>query len=331
MRNLITDVAGLSVGNAHDPTVASGVTVAIFDEPAVASVAIHGGAPGVCDTALLEPEASVERVDALFLSGGSAFGLSAGGGVLAYLRARGRGFQVGNIHVPIAPGAVLFDLAQAGATDWSGIPPWWELGYRAAAEAASRFDLGTAGAGFGATTANVKGGLGSSSATTSEGFTVGALVAVNAVGSALIGDGPHFWAGLDEHESEFGGLGSPAHLPPTAFDMAIKGDGNPRANTTIAMVATDALLTKAQARRVAIMAHDGLARAIRPSHAPMDGDLIFAAATGKAKRAPDLRQLSDIGFVAARCMARAVAIGIYRATSLPAPGSLPAYRDRFRP
>jgi len=328
-RNLITDVAGVSVGNAHDEALASGVTVAVFDEPAVASIAIHGGAPGVCDTALLEPEASVECVDAFVLSGGSAFGLCANSGVLAYLCKLGRGFAVGDVRVPIAPGAVIFDLAQRRGTQWEGIPPWWNLGYQAASSAGAQFDLGTAGAGYGATTANLKGGLGSASSMTPAGFTVGSLVAVNAVGSVLIGDGPHFWAGSEECAGEFGGLGWPTGVDPEA-QVSLKGDDNPRANTTIAIIATDAKLTKSQARRVAIMAHDGVARAIRPSHAPMDGDLVFVAATGKTNRAPDLRQLSDIGFVAARCLARAIARAIYEATALPFPGALPAYRDRFR-
>jgi len=328
VRNLITDVAGVSVGNAHDEALASGVTVAVFDEPAVASIAIHGGAPGVCDTALLEPEASVECVDAFVLSGGSAFGLCASSGVLTHLRKLGRGFAVGDVRVPIAPGAVIFDLTQGRGTLWEGIPPWWNLGYQAASSAGTQFDLGTAGAGYGATTANLKGGLGSASATTPAGFAVGGLVAVNAVGSVLIGDGPHFWAGSDECASEFGGLGWPTVVDPEV-QVPLKGDDNPRANTTIAIIATDAKLTKSQARRVAIMAHDGVARAIRPSHAPMDGDLVFVAATGKTNRAPDLGQLSDIGFVAARCLARAIARAIYEATALPFPGALPAYRDRF--
>lgn len=333
MRNLITDVPGLSVGNAHDATLASGTTVVVFDEPAVASLAIHGGAPAVRDTALLEPEATVDRVDALVLSGGSAFGLDASGGVLAHLRSNGRGFAVGNIRVPIVPGAAIFDLAQCAGPragpDWVQPTPWWHFGKQAADSASTEFSLGTAGAGYGATTANLKGGLGSASARTLGGFTVGALVVVNAVGSVLIGDGPHFWAGGEERDGEFGNLGWPARIPTAALGAPIKGDVNPRASTTIAIVATDATLTKAEARRVAVMAHDGMARAIRPSHAPMDGDLVFSAATGRAARQPDLRQLTDIGACAAGCLARAIARGIYEATALAAPDSLPAYRDRF--
>lgn len=321
MRNLITDVAGLAIGNAQDAALATGVTVAVFEEPAVASIAIHGGAPGVRDTALLEPEASVERVDALVLSGGSAFGLDACGGVMAHLRAKGRGFAVRDIRVPIVPGAVIFDLAAGGAARAPETAPWWQLGREAAAAAAVEFALGTAGAGLGATTANAKGGLGSGSAITRDGFSVGALAVVNAVGSVLIGDGPHFWAAPDEQGQEFGGHGWPLQIDPAALAPRLKGDPHPRANTTIAIVATDAKLRKVEARRVAIMAHDGLARAIRPAHTPMDGDVVFAAATGRAGRTPDLRQLTDIGHAAAACLARAIARGVYEAT-VPAVASL---------
>lgn len=332
MRNLITDVAGVRVGNAQNAEFGSGVTVALFDRPAIASLAIHGGAPGVRDTALLEPEATVDRVDALVLSGGSAFGLDAPGGVMAYLREQGRGFAVRDVRIPIVPGAVIFDFANGPATAWpqGGPPPWWHLGYAAAAAADHHFELGTRGAGTGATTANVKGGLGSASTVTSTGFRVGALVAVNALGSVLMGEGPHFWAAHDEENAEFGGHGSPAHITEESRRPRIKGDAGPRANTTIAIVATDADLDKAQARRIAVMAHDGIARAIRPAHAPLDGDLVFAAATGMSRLTPSIRELTDIGHAAASCLARAIARGVYEATALDGPNALPAYRDLFR-
>lgn len=331
MRNLITDVPGLKVGNANDARLASGVTALVFDTPAAASIAVHGGAPGVRDGALLEPDMSVDAVDALVLSGGSAFGLDAMGGVMAHLRSIGRGFQVGSARVPIAPGAVIFDLLVGGATDWDASPPWWALGRAAAAAVDLDFALGTAGAGYGATTANLKGGLGSASAVTPAGYTVGALVAVNAVGSTNIGDGPWFWAAADERDGEFGGFGWPARIDPAALAPRIKGDPEPSAReaTNIAIVATDAPLTKGQAKRVAVMAHDGLARAMRPAHAPMDGDVVFCAATARAPRTPDLRDLTDIGRVAAECLARAVARGVYEATALGMKGSLPSWRDRF--
>lgn len=329
MQNLITDVPGLLVGNAHDERVASGVTALVFDSPAVASVAIHGGAPGVRDGALLEPEASVETVDALVLSGGSAFGLDSMGGVMAHLRAIGRGFEIGAARVPIAPGAIVFDLLAGGALDWDDPPPWWNLGRAAAANAAATFELGTAGAGYGATIVDMKGGLGSASARTRDGFAVGALVVVNAVGTVLINGGPHFWAAADERNREFGGLGFPPHIDPLVTDSQKLKSDQPRENTTIAIVATDADLTKAEAKRMAVMAHDGLARAIRPAHAPMDGDVVFAAATGCAGKPSDLGRLTELGAVAASCLARACARAVYEATALPFPGALPAWKDRF--
>jgi L-aminopeptidase/D-esterase-like protein len=328
MQNLITDVAGISVGHAHDPGVASGVTAVVFDKPASASIAIHGGGPAVRDTALLAPEAAVEAVDAIVLSGGSAFGLDAAGGVMAQLAGSGRGFQVGDVRVPIVPAASVFDLAVGGA-GWSGHPPWWGLGFRAAAGAAKKFQLGTVGGGYGATVANLKGGLGSASARTAAGFTVGAIVVVNAMGTVTIGDTPHFWAAADELGAEFGGHGAPKHVPAAALSPAMKGDDVARANTTIAVVATDAPMTKAHLKHTAVMAHDGMARAIRPSHAPLDGDLVFAAATGESGRTPDVRQRADIGHMAAHCLARAIARAVYEATVLPFPGSPPAYRDQF--
>ena len=326
-RNLITDVPGLRVGQAQDAALASGVTAVIFDEPAVASVAIHGGAPGVRDTALLEPEMTVQSVDALVLSGGSAFGLDAMGGVQSALAEAGRGFAVGAVRVPIVPGAVLFDLSNGGTKDWGRRPPYWDLGYAAAAQAGLEVPLGSAGAGLGATTANLKGGLGSASTVTDSGFTIGAIVAVNALGQATIGDGPEFWAAPYESGREFGGLGLPQPWPAAA--LAIRTKGQDPVNTTIAIVVTDARLTKAQAKRLAIMAQDGLALALRPAHAALDGDLVFAASTARHARTPDLRDLTEIGARAADCLARAIARGVYEAAPLPFPGALPSWRTRF--
>jgi L-aminopeptidase/D-esterase-like protein len=327
VKNLITDVPGLSVGNAADARLASGVTALLFDQPAIASIAILGGAPGVRDAALLEPEMTVERVDALVLSGGSAFGLDSMGGVQSVLREQGRGFQIGDVTVPIVPGAICFDLLNGGDKEWGKRPPYWDLG-RAAASAVGRdFELGTAGAGFGATTANLKGGLGSASAVTTGGFIVGALVAANGIGQATISSCAHFWAAPYERGYEFGGLGWPAPLPADALATRVKGDVP--ANTTIAIVATDAELTKAQAKRLALMAHDGMARALRPAHAALDGDLVFAAATARASPAPTVRDLTEIGLCAADCLARAIARAIYEASALPFAGALPAWRDVF--
>ncbi|WP_395665939.1 P1 family peptidase [Methylocella sp.] len=324
MNNLITDVAGVLVGSAQDENLASGVTAALFDAPAIASVAVHGGAPAGRDTGLLEPGFTVESVDALVLSGGSVFGLDAMGGVIACLRAQGRGFPVGGVRVPIVPGAALFDLLNGGDKSFSDAV-YWRLGFDAAAVAAEDFALGTAGAGFGATTATFKGGLGSASARTSAGFTVGALVAVNAVGSATVADGPHFWAAPHERGAEFGGLGCPAVWPEADFQIK---SVEPR-NTTIAVVATDAALTRAQVKRLAVMAHDGMGRALRPAHAAMDGDTVFSAATARARQPPSLADQAEIGALAADCLARAIARGIFEATALPFAGAQPAWRDAF--
>lgn len=329
--NRITDVPGVRVGSAHDATAATGVTVCVFDVPAVASVAIHGGAPGGRDTALLEPEMSVPAVDALVLSGGSVFGLDAAGGVLNALSRSRRGFEVAGLRVPIVSQAILFDLANGGAKPWLEAPalhrpPYWDLGLAAALAAGEAFALGTAGAGYGATTATLKGGLGTASARTRSGHLVGALAAVNAVGSAVVGDGPWFWAGPLERDAEFGGCGAPAHFDDAALAIRFKGGAPP--STTIAVVATDAALGKAECKRLAIMAHDGLARALRPAHAPMDGDTVFAAATGGNRSAIDPMSLTELGNTAADCLARAIARGVYEAHALPFAGTLPSWRTR---
>jgi D-aminopeptidase len=246
-RNLITDVVGILVGHADDARLASGVTAIIFEQPAVAAVDVRGGAPATRETDLLEPHRTAERIDAVVLSGGSAFGLDAGAGVQALLRERRRGFAIGDIRVPLVCGASMFDLLNGGDKNWGRFPPYRDLGYSAAAKSASTFALGTAGAGFGATTVNLQGGLGSASAVTRDGHTVGALVAVNACGSVNVGASPHFWAAPFEVDGEFGGLGFPSEVPVAALTPIAKG--RPGENTTIAIVATDAALTKARRHR----------------------------------------------------------------------------------
>jgi D-aminopeptidase len=332
VKNLLTDVPGLQVGQACDAKLASGVTVVLFDAPAVASIAVPGGAPGLRDCALLEPAMTVAAVDALVLSGGSAFGLDAMGGVQAHLRQIGRGLSVGAMRVPIVPGAILFDLNNGGDKSWQKQPPYWELGFQAARSAGLDFELGTAGAGFGATTANLKGGLGSASAKTLGGFTVGALVAVNAVGQANVGDSRHFWAAPFERDNEFGGLGLPASMPKGHLVMRLKGDPAAQilANTTLAIVATDARLNNVQAKRMAVQAQTGFALALRPAHAAWDGDVIFAAATGTNGRPPDdLRELTEICLCASDCLSRAIARAVYLAKALPFPGAISDWRTRF--
>ena len=326
-RNLITDVPGIRLGQADDVRLGSGLTAVVFDRPTVASVAIHGGAPGTRDTALLEPEMTVEAVDALVLSGGSAFGLDGMGGAMAALADKGRGFAVGPTRVPIVPGAVLFDLNNGGDKGWGRHPPYWEMGYAAVAASNNAFTLGSHGAGLGATTADLKGGLGSASARSRHGYWVGALAAVNSLGQATVGDGPQFWAAPYERDAEFGGLGLPPFTRAGAPPFRTKG--TVPQNTTICVVATDAALTKAQCKRIAVMAQGGLALALRPAHAALDGDVVFAAATGTVARSATAADLTDIGALAAETLARAVARGVYEACALPFPGALPGWRDRF--
>lgn len=324
-RNLITDIAGLRVGNAGDARLKSGVTVLVGDRPFVAAVHVMGGAPGTRETDLLAPDKLVAEVDALVLSGGSAFGLDAPSGVTDGLRAAGRGFAVGTARVPIVPGAILFDLLNGGDKDWEA-NPYRALGRAAFDAASSGFGLGTAGAGVGATTHGLKGGLGSASKVLDNGLTVGALVAVNALGSVICEPAGRFWAAPWEMDGEFGGGGAP-HL----FDPGHEPDPakRPGEATTIAIVATDAKLTQAQAQRLATAAHDGMARAIVPSHTPFDGDLVFAAATGTRDMPDPVADPFRLGHAAASCLARAIARAIYHAS--PEPGDLlPVWADCYR-
>ncbi|WFU43944.1 P1 family peptidase [Bradyrhizobium sp. CB82] len=330
MKNLLTDVVGVRVGHAHDEKLASGVTAIVFDEPAVAAIDVRGGGPGTREDALLDLANTVERVDAIALSGGSAFGLETGGGVQAWLAERGRGFRVREALIPIVPGAILFDLLNGGDKAWGRFPPYRDLGYAAAASAGTDFALGSVGAGLGATTANFKGGLGSASAVTSNGVKVAAIAAVNAVGSVTVGDGPWFWAAPFEVGSEFGGCGLPDTFTDDMLKMRIKGGpaASPRENTTIGLVVTDATLTKAQAKRLAMIGQTGFARAIYPVHAPTDGDVLFAAATCEKPIDP-IVGLTELGMIAANVVARAIARGVYSATALPFSGALASWKDRF--
>ena len=327
MRNLITDVPGLKVGHAEDIRLGSGSTAVIFEEPAVASIDLRGGGPGTRETALLDPAQTVEGIDAIALSGGSAFGLDAASGVQAWLREQGRGFAVRTARVPIVPAAILFDLLSGGNKDWGRYPPYREFGYAAAASAGLDFALGSVGAGTGATTVNCKGGIGSASAQSPEGFIVGALAAVNAAGSVSIGSGPWFWAAPFEQNGEYGGRGLPQPFPPQALEPRTKG--GTRENTTLVVVATDAILTKAQAKRLAVMAQSGLSRAIYPVHSPLDGDVLFAASTGRRPLADPTLGLTALGALAANVAARAIARGVYAAAALPLAGAMPSWQDQF--
>ncbi|MEX1233970.1 MAG: P1 family peptidase [Roseovarius sp.] len=319
--NLITDVAGLRVGNASDAAIKTGTTVLTADAPFTAGVHVMGGAPGTRETDLLAPDRMVQQVDALVLSGGSAFGLDAASGVADALAQAGRGFAVGSARVPIVPCAILFDLLNGGDKAWTA-NPYKRLGAEALAACDTDFDLGSIGAGTGALTATLKGGLGSASYVLPSGHTVGALVAVNALGAATVANGPHFWAAPFEMGDEFGGLGAArdfgdVHAPPTK-----QGGGS----TTIAIVATDAMLDQSQCTRLATAAHDGMARALIPSHTPMDGDLVFAASTGaRTLRGPG--EALMLGHAAATCLARAIARAVWMAR--PAAGdTLPCWITR---
>lgn len=330
MKNLLTDIAGVRVGHAENTEVASGTTAIIFDQPAVAAIDVRGGGPGTREASLLDVANTVERIDAIALSGGSAFGLDAGGGVQAWLAEQGRGFRVREAVVPLVPGAIVFDLLNGGNKAWGRFSPYRDLGYAAAASAGTDFALGSVGAGLGATTATFKGGIGSASAVTTNGVKVAAIMVVNAVGSVTVGNGPWFWAAPFEENGEFGGRGQPPAFTPDMLAMRIKGGpaARERENTTIGLVVTDAILSKAQAKRLAMIAQTGFARAIYPVHAPLDGDVLFAAATCEKPIEP-LVELTELGMVAANVVARAIASGVYSATALPFPGALPAWKDKF--
>lgn len=326
-RNLITDIPGLKVGNAHDSRVFSGVTVLIPDRPAVAAVDIRGGGPGTRECDALGLAGTVDEVHAIVLSGGSAFGLAAATGAQSWLAARGRGFPVRGANVPIVPQAILFDLLNGGDKAWGPSPPYEPLALQACDAAAASFDIGSVGAGYGATTCNLRGGLGSASAEGPSGALVGALAAVNPVGSVTIGDGPHFWAAAFEKGSEFGGRGWPRSMPPAALETRLKGA--PGESTTLAVVATNARLTKREAHRLAVMAHTGLPRAIHPVHTPLDGDIVFALSTGEVALRDPLYDLARLGAVAAATLARAIARAVHAAAPAP-PGwqGPPAYCTR---
>ncbi|TPI83244.1 P1 family peptidase [Mesorhizobium sp. B2-8-9] len=332
-RNLITDVTGLRVGNAADARLKSGVTVVLCDEPAAAGVQVLGGAPGTRETDLLEPQNSIAMIHAVVLSGGSAFGLDAASGVQAALREKNIGVEVGGFRVPIVPAAILFDLRNGGDKAWGRYPPYRELGYEAVQTAAVDFVIGTAGAGTGALTSGLKGGLGSASTALDSGVTVGALAAVNPTGSVTVGRSRHFWAAPFEIGDEFGGLGYPAPLPEDARKILLKyrarqmGGEAEGGSTTIAVIATDAILTKAAAKRLAISAHDGFARAIWPTHTPADGDLVFALATGRSGIELGADAAIDLFAAAGATMARAISRGVHAAT--PADGDLfPVWSSR---
>ncbi|MGH7109815.1 MAG: P1 family peptidase [Stellaceae bacterium] len=324
-RNLITDVPGILVGQAEDEDAITGTTVVLAERPATAAADVRGGAPGSRETELLRSGTLIEEIDAIVLSGGSAFGLDAAGGAMERLAALGRGFAIRDALVPIVPAAILFDLAFPGRRPWTGEPPYRDLGRRAIDRAGREFALGNAGAGLGAKAGALKGGIGSASLALSGGATVGALVAVNSWGSAVRPDCGRFWAADLALPGE---IAAQPPLPAAPFDPEdLSGCASmaPGANTTLAIVATDAALDKGGCRRLAIMAQDGLARALRPVHTPFDGDTVFALATGEGS--PETPAgLARLGMAAADCLARAVMRALMAAETL---GGIPGWRARW--
>ena len=329
-RNLITDVTGILVGNAEDSGVRTGVTVVLPDARTTAAVDVRGGAPGTCETDALSPSGLVDAIDAVVLSGGSVFGLEAAPPVVAWLAARGRGYRyrAGRMPAPIVPAAVLFDLLNGGDKDWGTASPYRRLADAACAAASADFRLGNSGAGFGAKAGDLKGGLGSASAVDREtGATVGAVVAVNALGTPVMPGQPTLWAWMLEQDDELGGQPPPVARVPLDPGLAVVDGADrpaPGGNTTIGVVALDAAVDKGEAQRLATMAQDGLARAVRPSHTPFDGDTLFVLSTGAVGLAePRQAALARLGAVAADVVARALARGVFAAEPL---GALPSYR-----
>jgi len=321
---------GLRIGHAADTAAKTGVTVFLPDAPAVAAVHVAGGAPASRETDLLRPGNLVERVDAIVLSGGSAFGLAAADGAMRWLAGHGRGFAVGGTVVPIVPAASLFDLANGGdrshlAASQSIYPG---LAVAACEAVTGSPEIGTVGAGTGATTADLKGGFGLAETVLEGGVRVACYAAVNAVGRVTLGANPHFRAAPYEIDGEFGGLGLPSPLPPDAAAIVTKGAVEPHASTTLAVVATDCALTRDEAKRLAIAAHDGLALAIYPAHTPFDGDTVFALSTGTRALTDGPRGLLGLCAAASTTLARAIARAVYAAT--PAPGDkLLTWKERY--
>ena len=323
--NAITDVSGVEVGHMTNMDALTGTTVVLVADGAVAGVDVRGSAPGTRETDLLDPTNLVQQVQAVVLSGGSAYGLEAATGVVRYLEERGLGYPIGEGRVvPIVPAAILFDLGRG--SDWT-VRPDADYGYEAASNAASgAIEQGTVGAGTGARAGGLKGGIGTASVVLENGVIVGAIVAVNAVGRTHNPDTGEFYARFLELGDEFGALQTPTGLGSYGQDtLALLEGASAAQNTTIGVIATNAVLTKAQAQKIAQMTHDGFARAIRPSHTMFDGDTIFALGTGEIEL-ESMGDLSAVGAAAADVMARAIVHAMLNAESA---GEMVSYCDTY--
>jgi L-aminopeptidase/D-esterase-like protein len=319
--NLITDVPGLTVGHVTDEAVRSGATVLRTDGFWAAAVDVRGGGPGTRETEALAPENLVGKAHAIAFAGGSVFGLAVADGVVAALSSQGQGLTLkpGSPAIPVVPGAVLHDLGNGGDKAWGLEPPYRRWGLEAVAAASREFALGRVGAGRGAMAGYLPGGIGSASLDLGDGLIVGALVAANPIGSVYMPDGRTFWAWPFEVDGEFGGARPVGHGPvvdpmPDASRLAGLGRMQAGANTTLAVVACNADLTTAECKRLAMMAQDGIARAVRPAHTPFDGDTVFALASGAVALGESRAvELGRLGSAAADCLARAIARAVFEA------------------
>ncbi len=344
-KNLITDIPGIQVGHAEDKNIGTGVTVITGDKAFSAAVDVRGGGPGTRETDMLSLENSIGRADAIVLSGGSAFGLDACSEVQDLLRQDNKGYKVGKAIVPLVPGAVIFDLNindKPYVNTIGEYSPWRILANKAYKSANRDFLLGSFGAGCGATTATLKGGQGSSSwsqtFSNGEKYTVGAIVINNAVGNPLLNEGPHFLSAHLEIDDEFGGCGVCNDL----YDNILRAKRLPQSigkteifdhissNTVIGVVATDAPLTRANLKRLAIMAHDGIARSLSPAHTPMDGDTVYSITTSQNIKEPVLDNVDilALGSRASDCVARACNRAIYEAEAVG--NSKPGWKNFFQ-
>ena len=301
-KNSITDIDGFLIGNAHDDHLKSGTTVLTRSTSFRASVSILGGAPGTKETDLLSPDKIVENIDGIVLAGGSAFGLDASSGVMDCLRSQNRGFDAGSIKVPIVPSAILFDLKNGGFKDWKK-NPYCELGRNAFLKVSDDFEIGSVGAGCGATTSVVKGGLGTSSIFYGDRIKVGAIVAVNSVGSPC-------FPGTNILYSDFYGIKNvyfekKSVNSPINSTKLLKGEA-----TTLGIVCTNLNFSKNDLNRIATSAHSGIARAIEPSHTPFDGDIIFSATSGTQPINSKDKDLMLVCQLSALCVTQAVASAI---------------------